>query len=63
MSGDSEMYNQHVFQYFTHFMVEAFKNGKEFYGNSMCACALRESSDEYFFEINGALELPDEISF
>ena len=57
------MDNFHVLQYFTHLMVEAFKDRKEFYGNSMCACALRESSDEYFFEINGALELPDEISF
>lgn len=57
------MDNFHVLQYFEHHMIEASNNGKDFYANSMLACACRENSDAFFFEVNGALELPDEISF
>ena len=50
------MDNFHVLQYFEHLMIEASDNGKDFYANSMLACAFRENDDAFFFEVNGSLE-------
>ncbi len=57
------MNNFHVIQYFEHLAIEASINGKDFYADSMHSWACRENSDAIFFEANGALELPNEISF